>query len=69
LSLNAFVQYNTAADIVASNVRFRYNMAEGNDLWVVYTENLNTDRFRDSPALPVSRNRTLLLKYTHTFIR
>ena len=69
LSLNAFVQYNTAADIVASNIRFRYNMAEGNDLWVVYTENLNTDRFRDSPALPVSRNRTLLLKYTHTFIR
>lgn len=69
LSLNAFVQYNTAADIVASNVRFRYNMAEGNDLWIVYTENLNTDRFRESPALPISRNRTLLLKYTYTFIR
>jgi len=69
LSLNAFVQYNTAANLVASNMRFRYNMAEGNDLWVVYTENLNTDRFRDTPALPVSSNRTLLLKYTYTFIR
>lgn len=69
LSLNAFVQYNTAADIVASNIRFRYNMAEGNDLWVVYTENLNTDRFREMPALPISRNRTLLLKYTYTFIQ
>ena len=69
LSLNAFVQYNTAANLVASNMRFRYNMAEGNDLWAVYTENLNTDRFRDMPALPVSSNRTLLLKYTYTFIR
>ena len=69
LSLNSFVQYNTSANIVASNVRFRYNMAEGNDLWIVYTENLNTDRFRESPALPTSRNRTVLLKYTYTFLR
>jgi hypothetical protein len=69
LSLNGFLQYNTSANIVASNLRFRYNMAEGNDLWIVYTENLNTDRFRESPALPTSRNRTVLLKYTYTFIR
>ena len=69
LSLNAFTQYNAAANIVASNIRFRYNMAEGNDLWIVYTENLNTDRFRETPALPTSRNRTLLLKYTYTFMR
>ena len=69
LSLNGFLQYNTSANIVASNLRFRYNMAEGNDLWIVYTENLNTDRFRETPALPTSRNRTVLLKYTYTFIR
>jgi len=69
LALNSFVQYNTSSNIIASNVRFRYNMAEGNDLWIVYTENLNSDRFRESPALPVSRNRTVLLKYTYTFIR
>ncbi len=69
LSLNAFVQYNTAANIVASNIRFRYNVAEGNDLWIVYTENLNTDRFRETPVLPVSSNRTVLLKYTYTFIQ
>ena len=69
LSLNAFVQYNTAANLVASNVRFRYNVGEGNDLWIVYTENLNTDRYRDMPVLPVSNNRTVLLKFTHTFIR
>ena len=66
ISLNSFVQYNTAANIIASNVRFRYNFAEGNDLWLVYTENLNTDRHRESLALPVSSIRTVLLKYTYT---
>ncbi len=69
VSLNSFVQYNTSAKVVASNVRFRYNLSEGNDLWLVYTENLNSDRFRESPALPLSNHRTFLLKYTYTFIR
>jgi len=67
ISLNSLVQYNTAANIIASNVRFRYNFAEGNDLWLVYTENLNTDRQREPLALPVSSIRTILLKYTYTF--
>ncbi|MBT3447836.1 MAG: carbohydrate binding family 9 domain-containing protein [Bacteroidetes Order II. Incertae sedis bacterium] len=66
VSLNSFVQYNTSANIIASNIRFRYNFAEGNDLWFVYTENLNSDRHRESPVLPVSGIRTLLLKYTYT---
>lgn len=66
VSLNSFVQYNTSANIIASNVRFRYNFAEGNDLWLVYTENFNSDRNRESPALPVSSIRTILLKYTYT---
>lgn len=68
VSLNAFLQYNTAANLVAANVRFRYNVREGNDLWVVYNENLNADRFRETPALPVSGGRNVLLKYTYTFI-
>lgn len=67
ISLNTLVQYNTAAHLIASNVRFRYNFAEGNDLWLVYTENLNTDRQREPLALPVSSIRTILLKYTYTF--
>jgi len=67
VSINTFVQYNTASDRVASNVRFRYNFAEGNDLWLVYTENLNTNRQSDPLELPVSSNRTVLLKCTYTF--
>ncbi len=67
VSINTFIQYNAAANLVASNVRFRYNFAEGNDLWLVYTENLNTNRQRDVLELPISSNRTVLLKYTYTF--
>lgn len=72
-SLNAFVQYSSASDLISTNVRFRYNFSEGNDLWLVYNEGSNTDRFRDfdldrnRPILPRINNRLLLLKYTYTF--
>jgi len=69
ISLNSFVQYNTAENIVASNVRFRYNFREGNDLWVVFNQNMNTDRQRQEPSLAFTESRTLLIKYTHTFAR
>ena len=69
LSLTAFVQFNSAQDIVVSNLRLRYNPQEGNDLYLVYDEGFNTDREREIPALPVTKNRTLLVKYTYTFVR
>ena len=68
-SVQAFVQYNTAADALSANMRFRYNFKEGNDLWIVYNEGWNTDRYGGLAVLPVTDNRTLLLKYTYTFIR
>ncbi len=73
VSLSAFLQYSTASDLITSNVRFRYNFREGNDLWLVYNEGSNTDRERDfeldrnRPILPTRNNRILLLKYTYTF--
>ena len=67
VSATAFVQYNSAGAFVTTNLRFRYNFAEGNDLWIVYNEGLNTDRYRRAPVLPLTDGRTLLLKYTHTF--
>jgi len=66
-SLSAFIQYNSAADAVITNVRFRYNPREGNDFYLVYDEGMNTNRFRETPFLPVYSNRTFLLKYTYTF--
>jgi len=67
LSFRANVQYNSAADKIITNFRFRYNPREGNDFYIVYDEGLNTNRRRENPALPSSAGRTLLLKYTYTF--
>ena len=67
VSLNAFVQYNSASDRFSTNIRFRYNFREGNDLWLVYNENLNTYRDDEIPRQLLTRGRTVLLKYTNTF--
>lgn len=72
-SLNAFVQYSSVSDVITTNVRLRYNFREGNDLWLVYNEGTNMDRFRDfdldrnRPIYPRRGIRLLLLKYTYTF--
>lgn len=67
LSLNTFFQYNSAANRISANTRFRYNVSEGSDLWVVYDEGLNTDRTRQVPTLPRTDSRSLTVKYTYTF--
>jgi hypothetical protein len=67
LSTNVFVQYNNTANVLSANARFRYNFREGNDLWIVFNEALNTNRARHHPALPLSDSRAVMLKYTYTF--
>ena len=66
-SASAFVQYNSADDVVGWNVRFRYNPTEGTDLYLVWNETLEADRFALSPVAPLSQARTLLVKYSRTF--
>ena len=66
-STNAFIQYNIARDLVNTNFRIRYNFNKGNDLYIVYNEVLNSDRHDYEPILPVSENRTIVMKYTYTF--
>jgi hypothetical protein len=66
-SILTFVQYNGAEDLVVGNVRFRYNPREGNDLYLVFNEVLNTDRPGKIPYPPLSSGRALLLKYSYTF--
>ncbi len=69
LSISAFVQSNSADHEVGVNLRLRYNPREGTDLYLVYNDLLNTDRERGQPALPLFSERTLLLKYSTTFLR
>jgi len=66
---NALIQYNSTTARMDFNVRFRYNVTEGTDLWVVYNEGLDTDRGLGSgvvPQGPLPLSRALIVKYSHT---
>ena len=67
LSINAYIQYNTAVNGILTNLRLRYNPKEGNDFYIVFNEGRNTDLTREVPNLPVYDTRSVLLKYTYTF--
>lgn len=66
-SVRSFFQYSNASHQVLSNLRLRYNPREGNDFYILFNENLNTNRFATMPVQPVSQFRTVLLKYNYTF--
>lgn len=69
LSLATFAQYNNTTDEFGLNVRFRYHFREGRDLWLVYNETMNVERdVVGSPPLPLSQDRTVMVKYSHTLI-
>ena len=69
VSLSSFVQYSSDADFGLGNFRFRYNPREGNDFFLVYNEGIRLDRFEKTPTAPRLAARTLLLKYSYTFIK
>lgn len=67
LSVNAFIQHNTAEHGIMTNLRFRYNPSEGNDFYVMYNEGRNTSLDREVPHLPLYNTRSVMVKYTYTF--
>ncbi len=67
ISFSAVVQANGLADLATANLRFRYNVREGHDLWVVYGHQANLDRDRMTPAAPGTARAALLVKYTRSF--
>lgn len=67
-SASSFVQYNTLDAGFIGNFRLRYNPREGNDFYLVFNEMRNLKPELEIPRLPQLSNRTILLKYTHTFI-
>jgi hypothetical protein len=66
-SINSFVQWNSAVNVIVLNLRWRYNFSEGNDLYLVYNETFNTLRNRVELVLPLTSSRALMAKYTYTF--
>jgi len=69
VSFSTFAQFSNVEDLTTLNARFRYHFREGTDLWVVYNEGVNTARNTlDQPRRPFSAGRTLMVKYSHTFI-
>jgi hypothetical protein len=67
LSASMFVQINNANNIFIGNFRIRYNPREGNDLYLVFNEYRGFMEPEAIPVHPPYYNRTVLLKYTHTF--
>ena len=67
LSLSATLQANGVADLGTANLRLRYSVREGHDLWVVYNHEQNLDRYRAEIRMPGTARSGLLVKYTRSF--
>ena len=70
LSASAFIQYNSSERLLTPNVRLRYHPREGSDLYIVFNEGRRTDltSFDGRPDPLRIPQRTLLVKYTYTFL-
>jgi len=68
LSATLMVQYVNTEDDLITNFRFRYNPREGNDFYLVYNDYRGIADNDAMPELPKFFNKTIMLKYVHTFI-
>jgi hypothetical protein len=68
LSLLMSFQYSSSDKLGVNNIRFRYNPREGNDLYLVFNGDYNTNLNREDPQLPFMNQKILTIKYTYTFI-
>lgn len=67
IAVSGFVQHNNLQKRFQNGFRIRYNPKEGNDFYFVFNGDLNHDRDRAEPSLPLSLESTFLVKYSHTF--
>jgi len=63
--VSGIVQYNSAGASFGSNVRFRWEYRPGSELFVVYTDDYNTDELR--PDVSTLRNRAFVIKFNKLF--
>ena len=67
VSASLFVQYVSTSDDLITNFRLRYNPREGNDFYLVFNGYRGVGGAETEPPMPDYYNRTIMLKYTHTF--
>lgn len=68
ISASVLIQYVSTEHNLITNFRFRYNPREGNDFYLVFNETRESGSTNNVvPALPDYYDRTIMLKYTHTF--
>jgi len=63
--VSGIVQYTSAGTSFGSNVRFRWEYRPGSELFVVYTDDYNTDELR--PDVTSLRNRAFVIKFNRLF--
>ena len=63
LFAGALVQYNSSSESISTNVRLRWEYEPGHDLFVVYSEERETDR----RGFPLLENRGIVVKFTKLF--
>jgi hypothetical protein len=68
LSATLLVQYVNTVDEFIGNFRLRYNPRDGIDFYLVYNDYRAISKMESIPTLPPFFNKTIMLKYTHTFI-
>ncbi|GAB4511323.1 MAG: hypothetical protein Tsb004_15590 [Allomuricauda sp.] len=67
--LNSYLQYDTNSQQWGLNLRFRYTPKEGTNLYIVYNQNINAERNRLTPTLPVFESQGIIFKFSQTFIQ
>ena len=64
--LSALIQYNSSSDTISSNFRLRWEYTPGSELFVVYSEDRNTDPLRPDRFSELS-NRGFVVKVNRLF--
>ena len=62
--VSGILQYNSASTSVGSNLRFRWEYQPGSELFVVYTDDYDSDPRPNAVAL---RNRAFVVKFNRLF--
>jgi hypothetical protein len=68
LSATVLLQYVNTEDELIGNFRLRYNPREGNDFYLVFNDYRGIANRYSIPEPPKFFNKTVMVKYTHTFI-